>query len=192
MTAHDLVLRDVLQPHRSEALDRWRGFLLDSYPEEAARFFRKEKDRFKNPVGQSIHRATETLFDGALLERDAEGVPEALESLVRIRAVQDFSPSEAVAFVFLLKRAVREVLKEASADGAPARALSDLESRVDALALAAFETYTRCREELFEIRLRASQRSMAVLLERFGRGSPEGGDEDIVEEADRRKKGVEA
>ena len=32
-------LRDVLQAHRSEALDRWRGFLLDSYPEEAARFF---------------------------------------------------------------------------------------------------------------------------------------------------------
>ncbi len=75
MTAHDLVLRDVLLPHRGEALERWRGFVLDSYPEEAARFFRKEKDRFKNPVGQSIHRATETILDGALLERDAEGCP---------------------------------------------------------------------------------------------------------------------
>ena len=75
MTAHHLVLRDVLQTHRAEALDRWRGFVLDSYPEEAARFFRKEKDRFKNPVGQSIHRATETIFDGVLLEKDAQGVP---------------------------------------------------------------------------------------------------------------------
>jgi len=192
MTAHDLVLRDVLQPHRSEALDRWRGYVLASYPEEAARFFRKEKDQFKNPVGQSIHRATEAIFDGVLLERDVDGVPEALEALVRIRAVQDFSPSEAVAFVFLLKRAVREVLEGASADGPPAQALSDLESRVDALALAAFETYARCREELFEIRLRASKRRVAVLLERFGREGPEGESEDIVEEADRRKKGVEA
>jgi hypothetical protein len=192
MTPHGLVLRDVLQPHRSEALDRWRGFVLDSYPEEAARFFRKEKDRFKNPVGQSIHRATEAILDGALLERDEDGVPEALEALVRIRAVQDFSPSEAIAFVFLLKRAVREVLEGASADGPPAQALSDLESRVDALALAAFETYTRCREELFEIRLRASKRRVAVLLERFGREGPEGGSEAIVGEADRRKKGVEA
>jgi hypothetical protein len=192
MTAHDLVLRDVLQPHRSEALDRWRGYVLASYPEEAARFFRKEKDQFKNPVGQSIHRATEAILDGVLLERDAEGVPEALEALVRIRAVQDFSPSEAVAFVFLLKRAVREVLEGASADEPPAQALSDLESRVDALALSAFETYARCREELFEIRLRASKRRVAVLLERFGRESPEGGSEDIVEKADRRKKGVEA
>jgi len=89
--------------------------------------------------------------------------------------------------VFLLKRAVREVLQEASADAA---VLSDLESRVDALALAAFETYTRCREELFEIRLRASQRRVATLLERYGREVP--GDEptDNEEESDRRMKGV--
>jgi hypothetical protein len=191
MTAHDLVLRDVLQPHRSEALDRWRGFVLDSYPEESARFFRKEKDRFKNPVGQSIHRATETLFDGALLERNAEGVPEALESLVRIRAVQDFSPSEAVAFVFLLKRAVREVLAGAPEERPLEAALSELDARVDALALAAFETYTRCREELFEIRLRSSHRRVAVLLERYGREVPEGEPADNKEETDGRMKGVQ-
>ena len=192
MTTHAAVLRDVLLPHRSEVLDRWRGLVLDSYPEEAARFFRREKDRFKNPVGQSIHRATGTILDGALLGRDAEGVPEALESLVRIRAVQDFSPSEAVAFVFQLKRAVREVLEKAPEEAPPAAALADLESRVDALALSAFETYTRCREELFEIRLRASKRRVAVMLDRFERETP--GDEaaDIEEEADRRKKGVEA
>jgi hypothetical protein len=191
MATQDLVLRDVLQAHRSEALDRWRGFLLDSYPEEAARFFRREKDRFKNPVGQSIHRATETLFDGVLLERNAEGVPEALESLVRIRAVQDFSPSEAVAFVFLLKRAVREVLAGTSEERSPEAALSDLDARVDALALAAFETYTRCREELFEIRIRSSQRRVAVLLERYGREVPEGEPVDNEEETDRRMKGVQ-
>lgn len=179
MTSQDLVLRDVLQAHRSEALDRWRSLVLDSYPEEAARFFRKEKDRFKNPVGQSIHRATETIFDGVLLERSAEGVPEALEALVRIRAVQDFSPSEAVAFVFLLKRAVREALQEPSASTA---VLSDLDSRVDGLALAAFETYTRCREELFEIRLRSSQRRVAVLLERYGREVPEDEPRDTEDE----------
>ena len=191
MTAPDLVLRDVLQAHRSEALDRWRGFLLDSYPEEAARFFRKEKDRFKNPVGQSIHRATETLFDGALLERDTEGVPEALESLVRIRAVQEFSPAEALAFVFLLKRAVREALAEASGERPPEAVLSDLDSRVDALALAAFETYTRCREELFEIRLRSAKRRVSVLLERYGREVPEDEPADNQEETDRRMKGVQ-
>ena len=181
MTSPDLVLREALLPCRSEALDRWRDLVLDSYPEEAARFFRKEKDQFKNPVGQSIHRATEAILDGVLLEQGAEGVPEALEALVRIRAVQEFSPSEAVAFVFLLKRAVREVLEASSTNGPPTRALDDLEARIDGLALSAFETFTRCREELFEIRLRASQRRVAVLLERFGREVPEDETQDTEE-----------
>jgi hypothetical protein len=175
MTAHDLALCDALRPHRSEILERWRGLVYDSYPEEAVRFFRKEKDGFKNPVGQSIHRATETILDGALLDRNREGVPEALESLVRIRAVQDFSPSEAVAFVFLLKRACREVLEETSGQAPPARVLSALEGRVDVLVLSAFETYTRCREEIFEIRVREAQRRTAALLERFNRETPADG-----------------
>jgi hypothetical protein len=192
MTAHETALRDALGPHRSGILDRWRGLIFDSYPEEAARFFRREKDRFKNPVGQSIQQATETLLDGVLLGEDRAGVPEALEGLVRVRAVQDFSPSEAVAFVFLLKRAVRETLAEAGDGAAPSEVLSGLEARVDALALSAFETYTRCREELFEIRLRSTQRRVAVLLQRFTGGAAEDASEDITEESDHREKGVEA
>jgi hypothetical protein len=192
MTAHDLGVHDVLQPLRSAALDRWRRLVFDSYPEEAARFFRKEKDGFKNPVGQAIHRATETILDGVLLERGADGVPGALEAIVRIRAVQDFSPAEAVGFVFLLKRAVREVLEGAFPEGLPASVRSDLEARIDALALSAFEIYTRCREQVFEIRVRESQRRTAALLERFNRETPAGGPGDTVVKADRRKKGVEA
>jgi hypothetical protein len=172
MTAPGLAVRDAVRPHRSEALDRWRRLVFDSYPEEAVRFFRSEKDGFKNPVGQSIHRATETIFDGVLLERGADGVPEALEALVRIRAVQDFSPAEAVGFVFLLKRAVREVFEGASPEGFPAGVQSELETRVDALALAAFEIYTRCREQVFEIRVREARRRTAALLERFNRETP--------------------
>jgi hypothetical protein len=180
MPAHGFGVRDAVQPHRSEALDRWRSLVFDSYPEEAVRFFRSEKDGFKNPVGQSIHRATETIFDGVLLERGPDGVPEALEALVRIRAVQDFSPAEAVGFVFLLKRAVREVLAETSGNGPPGAVWSELEARIDALALSAFEIYTRCREQVFEIRVREARRRTAALLERFNRETPADAPEDTA------------
>jgi hypothetical protein len=174
MTAHDHALSDRLQPHRARVLERWRDLVYDSYPEEAVRFFRKEKDGFRNPVGRAIHRATEVVLDGVLLGRGGEEVPGALEGLVRIRAVQDFSPSEAVAFVYLLKHAAREVLEEASEDPVPAQVASDLEARIDSLALLAFETYTRCREEIFAIRVREAQRRTAALLERFNRETPAG------------------
>jgi hypothetical protein len=180
MTAHGPGLRDAVEPRRSEVLDRWRSLVFDSYPEEAVRFFRSEKDGFKNPVGQSIHRATEAILDGALLDRGAEGVPEALEAIVRIRAVQDFSPAEAVSFVFLLKRAVREVLEGALPGELPWDVRSELEAKVDALALSTFETYSRCREQVFEIRVREAQRRTAGLLERFNRKTPAGEAEDTT------------
>jgi hypothetical protein len=189
MTAQDLASCDVLRPYRAEVLERWRLLVYDSYPEEAVRFFRKEKDGFKNPVGRAIQRATEVLLDGVLLGRGGQGVPEALEGLVRIRAVQDFAPSEAVAFVFLLKRAAREVLEEASAQPVPAQVAAHIETRVDTLALMAFETYTRCREEIFEIRVREAQRRTAALLERFNRETPAG---EAAPDADHRQRGFEA
>jgi hypothetical protein len=119
-------------------------------------------------------------------------VPEALEAIIRIRAVQDFSPAEAVGFVFLLKRAVREVLEGASSGSLPANMQSELEARIDALALSAFEIYTRCREQLFEIRVREAQRRTAALLERFNRETPAGEPADTPVTAERRPKGVEA
>jgi hypothetical protein len=192
MMASDLGVCDALQPFRSEALERWRRLVFDSYPEEAVRFFRSEKDGFKNPVGHSIHRATERILDGALLGRDADAVPEALETIVRIRAVQAFSPAEAVGFVFLLKRAVREVLEGALPGGLPPGVRSDLEARIDALALSAFEIYTRCREQIFEIRVREAQRRTAALLERFNRETPADRPGETGAAASRRGKGVEA
>jgi hypothetical protein len=189
MTAHNLTLGDVLPSHREAVLERWRGLVYESYPEEAVRFFRKEKDGFKNPVGQSIDRTTEIILDGVLLDRDRSGVPEALEGLVRIRAVQDFSPAEAVAFVYLLKRATREVLEEISGRPVPARVASDLEARIDSLALLAFETYSHCREEIFEIRVREARRRTAALLEWFNRETPTG---EPAGDAEHRLEGVEA
>lgn len=183
--AHDrLALCEALSPCRDAALDRWRDLVFDSYPDEAVRFFRKENNGFKNPVGQSILQATGTIFDGALMEEGADGVPEALETIVRIRAVQDFSPAEAVGFVFQLKRAVREIL-ETSWSGFTPDLATEIDSRVDALALSAFEIYTRCREQLYEIRVREAQRRAAGLLRRFNREhrSEEGvGPEDQREE----------
>ena len=105
---------------------------------------------------------------------------------------QDLSPAEAVGFVHQLKRAVREVLGGASDEGLPSRARSELEDRIDALALSAFEVYTRCREQVFEIRVRAAHRRAATLLERFNRETPAGGSGDTDVETDRRQKGVQA
>ena len=131
-------------------LDRWRELILSSYPADAAGFFRREKDRFANPVGEAVRRHSAVLLDGILADTPPHdpAIAEALDGLVRIRAVQDFTPAQAVAFVFQLKQALREALPEGG--GAPV----ELELRVDRLALAAFDHYARCREQIYDIKVR--------------------------------------
>jgi hypothetical protein len=134
-------------------LDRWRELILSSYPADAAAFFGRQKDRFANPVGEAIRRGTAVLLGGMLADESPSSAPmtEALDALVRIRAVQDFTPAQAVAFVFRLKQAFREVLAPPPREGDfPA----ELDARVDGLALAAFDHYTRCREQIYDIKVR--------------------------------------
>jgi hypothetical protein len=104
-------------------------------------------------VGAVLSRITDQLFD-LLVEKELlwEEAGRILDDFVRIRAVQQFSPSHAVGFVFLVKRAVREHLSQDLTNAELWQELLVFESKVDNLALLSFDLYMQCREKLFEIR----------------------------------------
>jgi len=79
-----------------------------------------------------------------------------LEELLRIRAVQEFSASEAVSFIFLLKPLLR------GRSGHDDR----IDERIDELALMAFDAYMRSRERLLALQVNESRRK-TYLLERM-------------------------
>jgi len=163
----DRGLRKVLAAHRDAILARWQEMVFGSYPAEAARFFRSEKDAFRNPVGSSLLRCTRTIYDGVALGEEMGPVLEALESVVRLRAVQEFSASSAVGFVFWLKRAVREHLRQLGVESELWPELVVLDERIDALAATAFDLYGQCRERIYAIRVDEHRRRAASLLKQL-------------------------
>jgi len=166
----------VLSAQRTALIDRWFERILATYPPETARFLRKEPDRFANPVGGALRGALPALVDGVLQGEDAAGsepVRAALDRIVRIRAVQELTPSQALGFVFSLKQAILDVLgREAET---VARDLLAFERRIDELALVAFEIYVGCREQICEIRINEMKKRTFKLEERMNRvyGKPE-------------------
>ena len=136
-------------------LEKWLERTLATYPSQTLRFLQGEKDRFRNPVGHTLKEGLATLLDELTGEMDSAKIGPALESIVRLRAVQDFTPSQAVGFVYLL----REILQDESAGGEP----SDVQRRIDELALRAFDLFMKCREEIYEIKAREAQRKVYVL-----------------------------
>jgi hypothetical protein len=163
----DVKLAGHLERKRREILGRWRLLIVESYPPETARFLEREKDQIANPVGHFIRSGTRDLFDQASGGMDPAAIRTCIDPLVRIRAVQDFRPSEAIDVVFMFKRAVRaELAQEIARDGLEAQLL-DFESRIDEIAKIAFDTYAGCREQLYEIRIRDIKNRSAVLMRRM-------------------------
>ena len=71
--------------------------------------------------------------------------------------------------MFLLKRAIREQLDTPSGRDAVADELPAIESRIDELALQAFDVYVQCREKIYQLRIDELKRQTYMRLERLNR-----------------------
>jgi hypothetical protein len=165
-----MTLRDALSERRESIHAKWLEDTLATYPTDAAGFFRRERNRFDNPVGHTFSENTRAVTDAFIdgLE-EAKGVAEHLEKLIKIRSIQEMSASEAVGFIFRLKNVVRtELAKELREPQARAE-LIEIEQDVDTLALMAFDAYAHCREQLFDIRVDEVKRTVSGLVRRLNR-----------------------
>jgi hypothetical protein len=162
------MLTPLLLDRRAEVWERWHQQLLGTYPQDARSFFSGEGDAFANPVGQTLSQATQALVDLLLHGDDLQYAGTHLEAILRLRAVQEFCPSQALSFLPLLKTTVRELLADELRDPTLLTDLCAFDARVDTLLLNAFDIYSRCREEVFKIRVREVQRSVSGLLRRLG------------------------
>ena len=159
-------LKDLLLEKRAAVVKRWFDMILESYPADTSGFMKSQKDPFTNPVGRTIHQGMEGILDELLKGEGDTGISVLLDDIIRIRAVQDFTPSKALAFIFLLKSAVREELgPDGCADRTLAGDLLKFESRIDGMALLAFDIYMGCREKLYDIKVNETKRLMFRLLQ---------------------------
>jgi len=156
----------VLREKKAAVVERWFQLIVDTYPPDASQFLKKQGDPFANPVGNTIFKGIDELFDALVDGGGPTMAAPILDQIIRIRAVQEFSPAQAVGFVFSLKEAIREEMAgEAPAFG---KDLMALESRVDEMALLAFDIYMKCREKVYELKAMEAKNRTYFLLERAG------------------------
>ena len=154
-------LNNLLSDKRSKIIKKWQDAIIASYPKDSRGFLKRTKSQFANPVGSIIGKEIENLYDEVIQGDNPEKIFSCLDTIIRIRAVQDFSPSQAVAFVLQLKQIIREELGNGHSPDMLA-----LDSRVDEVLLMAFDVYSKCRQEIYEIRVREVKNQVGKLLER--------------------------
>lgn len=165
------MLEDLLAKHRDSVLKQWSDFVIDSYHADSRTFLKTHLNKFTNPVGASITEGLEGIYDGLVQGEDltSEDFLKSLDRIVRVRAVQEFTPSQALGFIFLLKKATRHVLAQDLRKQDLSEELLTWESKIDRLALLSFDLYMQCRETIFEIRCNEVKNSTARVWERICR-----------------------
>jgi hypothetical protein len=159
-------LKNILSAKRTAVLKKWFDVILESYPPNTAEFLRTQKDPFANPVGHTIFEGMEGIFDELLEGVDSHKASVFLDNIIRVRAIQDFTPSQAVLFVFLLKKVIEEEVGEELRKEGLSEELTLLNSRIDKLALLAFDIYMKCREKLYELRAKELENRTFRLLKK--------------------------
>jgi hypothetical protein len=162
-------LDELIQSRKEAILRRWLDDALASYAKDAAAAFKKQKDRFANPVGASLREGTRGILDALTGGSGPEEANQPLEEIVKVRAVQEFSPSEAVGFVFGLKAAVRAELGEEVEDRRLAPQWAEFQGRVDRTALAAFDIFVKFRERVCDLRVAEVKRRVSWIVDQFNR-----------------------
>ena len=161
-------LENLLEQKKNTILKKWFDRIVQTYPADTSNFLKSQKDPFANPVGGTFKRGLEAVFDILVNGWDQDAVNSFLDPLIRIRAIQGFSPSQAVGFIFLLKTIVRDIVGKTHKTGFELKELLDFESKIDELGLSAFNIYVNCREKIYELQASEMRNTTFSAFERAG------------------------
>lgn len=146
-------LSQLVLENKQAVVESWYGHVLAAYPPETVKLWKSQKDAFRNPVGSTFLVSLDKLVDAVVAWKDAADMAKPLEDMVKIRAVQDMAPGKALAFVFALKKVLRELFAKNIAEEGLGEEVAMYDARADNLALMAFDVYTKSREAMFEMRV---------------------------------------
>lgn len=162
----DIKLKEILEDKKSTISKRWLNAIMATYPNDNSGFLMNQGDRFANPVGYTFSKGIDGIIEVLVKGEDfADGLP-FLEDIIKVRAIQDFTPAKAVGFIFHLKTIVREDLRKEMRQNQIHDELLEFESKIDDLALTAFDIYVKYREQIYELRTDELKRMTFTLLKK--------------------------
>ncbi|MFH1699105.1 MAG: RsbRD N-terminal domain-containing protein [Candidatus Zixiibacteriota bacterium] len=141
-----------MKKKRAAILKRWFSEIAKTYPPDGANFFFQEQNKFANPVGATINHEIANIYDNLIGSPNWDEIYQSCENINKIRAVQDFSAAEAAGFIFFLKMAILEELSKQNPNDKVFQEYLEIESDIDRTALLAFDSYSQCREKIYNLK----------------------------------------
>jgi hypothetical protein len=157
-----------VEKNKSVIAKKWFEMAIQAYEPDTAEFLKSQKDQFANPVGNNTFKGLQGLLDQLLEDLNPEKVVIHLDPIIRIRAAQAFTPSQATAFVLSLKTVLKEKLGKQLRDEQMMVGYLEFEAKIDRLCLMAFDNYMECKEKIYQISANETRNRTFKAFERAG------------------------
>ena len=161
-------LGKILEKNKAAIAKKWFNLAAQTYATDTAEFLKSKTDPFDNPVGNSMLTGLDGILDQLIHTMDPTTLNSYLVPIIRIRAVQNFTPSQAIAFILSLKKVLRKYLAKDLQDHRMAAEFIEFESKIDQFCLIAFDIYMQCREKVYQISANETRNRTFRAFERAG------------------------
>jgi hypothetical protein len=165
-------LRSLLKKNKSAILQKWLAAICDTYPAGTAEFINGNNDMFANPAGHTITANAEHILEGLIRGDDTVSLSACLGPIIRIRAVQDFTPVQAVSFINSLSTVIIGQLKAEILRHSLWDEWEVLQASIDDLTLRSYGIYAEMKERIQHIRIREIEKSQRFLVKLTGSRTP--------------------
>jgi hypothetical protein len=158
-------IEEIIVRNKDNILKKWQQTIIDSYPAGSGEFFLDNKNKFTNPVGFTIEKSLPAILDAIIAGDLTDAAKKSLDDIIRIRAVQEFEPAEALAFIASLRAIVLSVL----AGETDFTAFLQTEKIFNAINDYGFNCYVRFREKIYDIKANEQLRTFEKMIERLNK-----------------------
>jgi hypothetical protein len=149
----------IFQQNKERWVKKWVDTVLATYPSESVVFFKDTSNPFSNPVGATVKTSLSRLYDALTASQfNSNLAQEALQPIVKLRSVQDFSPAKALGFIFELKNII------VAGDGISRDDISAIHARIDTSMLVAFDLYMGNKRTIYSLRANQARDNVRQLL----------------------------
>jgi hypothetical protein len=160
---------EFLNDKKNDIVEKWQNAIIDTYPEPAGKFLHGNKNQFANPIGFTVHHELPNIFQQLITDMNNEVLKKSISDIIRIRAVQDFTPNEALGFILLLKTIIKNEISQFINDKEMIESYFKIDGNIDKMMAIAFDSYLDMRMIMADIKLDEVKRRNQKMMERLSK-----------------------
>ncbi len=156
---------DILKKDEQKLIAAWHNEFFAHHGLDSVGVSRTVTDQFLNPVGYVVKDATTILFK-AIIGEDADQtlIKKNLEDLIKIQAIQQLSPAQALLPLRAIKELIYAHIQKELKSLEDFNTYKEIVDRVDTLMLMAFDIYAQDKETLYRIRVNEVKNAQSQIL----------------------------